>query len=342
MPPSVLIAIVNYRTAALVADCLASLDFEVRAYGNAKVIIADNDSGDGSIDEIANTIDQRGFRSWASVIPLPRNGGFAYGNNAILAPLLESDVRPDYVLLLNPDTTIFPGLIERLVSLFQTHPRAGIVGAHQQDPDGTPLCSSFRFPTALSELSAGLRLGLVSRLLQAWEVATGIPESAVQCDWVSGGCMMIDIAVFDAIGLMDEDYFLYFEETDFCLRARRVGFECWFSPDAKINHLGGQSTKVTGIHRKPSRRPQYWFDSRRRYFLKNRGRASAAAADALFLAGFAAWRVRRSIQGQEDRDPPRFLGDFWKNSVFMRGFELASPRAPVRDSSFFERLLYDH
>src|SRR5262249_7956361 len=98
----VLVVVVNYRTAALVVECLASLEAEIRSFAHASVVVADNDSRDGSFDVIATAVRQRGFESWARVVALPRNGGYAYGNNAVIGPALATGPRPDYVLLLNP------------------------------------------------------------------------------------------------------------------------------------------------------------------------------------------------------------------------------------------------
>jgi N-acetylglucosaminyl-diphospho-decaprenol L-rhamnosyltransferase len=319
--PRLLVAIVNYRTAELTVACLSSLEAQARA-ANVRVLVADNASGDGSYEVIAGAIRDRGWSDWASSLALPVNGGFASGNNAIVRAARERGEWFDYLLLLNPDTIVFPGALNELVRFATQHPKAGIVGGHQQAPDGTALCSSFGFPVPASELCNGLRFGPVSRLLSKWQTAGPIPETPTRCDWVSGGCMLISTAVLDAIGLLDEGYFLYFEETDFCLRAARAGFECWFVPDARIMHIGGQSTGVTGIHRKVTRMPQYWFDSRRRYFLKNHGVLFSSAVDGLYIAGYCAFRARAVVQPHINHDPPEMLADYWCNSVFVRGFSL--------------------
>ncbi len=102
-----LIVIVNYRTADLTVDCLRSLEAEVGP-ACAKVVVTDNLSGDDSVSKLQSAIESHRWQSWASLLPLPRNGGFAYGNNAGIRPALQSADPPDYVLLLNPDTIVRP------------------------------------------------------------------------------------------------------------------------------------------------------------------------------------------------------------------------------------------
>src|SRR5277367_5597369 len=93
--------------------------------------------------------------------------------------------------------------------------------------------------------------------------------AAHRTDWVNGASMMVRREVFDSIGLMDEKFFLYYEETDFCLRALEAGWPTWTVPSSRVVHLEGQSTGATGAIAKRKRVPKYWFDSRRRYFRKH-------------------------------------------------------------------------
>src|SRR5262249_45349062 len=153
-------------------------------------------------------------------------------------------------------------------------------------------------------------LGFVSKWLQSRLVAPPVRDDAHRIDWMAGASMLIRRAVFDAIGLMDERYFMYFEEVDFCLRARRSGWPGWYVPASHVGHLVGQSSGVTDTKRPAKRMPQYWFASRRRYFQKNHGLLYALLADCVFAAGFGLWRLRRRVQRKPDHDPPGFLGDF--------------------------------
>lgn len=310
------IVIVNYRTPGLVIDCLRSLVEEVRAVGECKVVVVENASGDGSTEKIQKAIQDEHWANWAEVLPVEKNLGFAGGNNAALRPLLAAQPPPDYVLLLNPDTVIRPGALRELVDFMEKHPEVGIAGSRLEDPDGTPQRSAFRFHTAPSEFEGGMKLGVVSRLLNGWVVAPPVEEQPHVTGWVAGASMIVRRQVFDAIGLMDEDYFLYFEETDFCLRALRAGWPCWYVPASRVVHLVGQASGVTDTKKPAKRVPRYWFESRRRYFRKNHGRLYAFAADVGWTTAFALWRVRRRLQGKPDTDPPNLLWDFVRFNFF--------------------------
>jgi GT2 family glycosyltransferase len=315
------VVIVNYRTPGLVVDCLRSLEAEVRAEEDCRVVVVENASGDDSAEVIGKAIEAHGWGGWSELMVVDRNLGFAGGNNAALRSLLAAPRPPDYVLLLNPDTVVRPGAVRALVEFLERHPKAGIAGSRLEDPDGTPQRSAFRFPTVWSEFENGIRIGFVSRILNSRVVAPPVEEQAHPTDWLAGASMLVRREVFDAVGLMDDDYFLYFEETDFCLRARRAGWRCWYVPASRVVHLVGQSSGVTDSKRPARRVPRYWFESRRRYFTKNHGPAYRLSADVAWAGGFALWRLRRRLQNKPDHDPPGYLGDFVR-------FNFLAPLAP--------------
>ena len=314
----VLVVIVNYRSAELTVDCLRSLAAERAAVPGLRVVVTDNCSPDDSVAQLAAAVAANGW-GWVTLQPLERNGGFAYGNNAAIRPALAGD-RPAYVLLLNPDTVLRPGGVAELVAFMASHPTVGLAGSRLEDPDGTPQISAFRFPTVASEFDRGVRLGLVSRLLRRKIVSPPVPTEAGPCDWVAGASLIVRPAVFDAVGLMDERHFMYFEEVDFCRAARRAGWPCWYVPASRVVHLVGAVSQLSDSRKHRKRRPAYWFESRRRYFLKH-GRAYAAAADAAFLVGFTLYRLRRAVQRKADTDPPQMWADSLRQSVFLRGWK---------------------
>jgi GT2 family glycosyltransferase len=313
-----LIVIVNYRTADLTINCLHSLVGEVKSLPGTQVVVVDNPSGDDSVARIQQAIATEGWQSWVSLVAAERNGGFAYGNNLAVRSALQSPNPPDYYWLLNPDTLVRPGSLKALVDFITRHPNVGIVGSSFEEADGKPWPFTFRFPTILSELDSGLQLGIVTKLLQKWTLVREMDNQPAPVDWLPGASMMIRREVFESVGLMDEAYFLYYEETDFCLQARRAGWSCWYVPQSRIMHIAGQSTGVTVRNAEPKRLPQYWFDSRRRYFMKNHGWLYSAVADATWLAGYVLWRCRRVIQRKPDTDPPHLLEDFLRNTVFVK------------------------
>lgn len=322
----ILVVVLNYRTADLTIACLRSVAPHVALLPNMHVVVTDNASGDGSAERIGKVISGENMSSWAELMALPKNGGYAYGNNAAVRPALASATPPDYVLLLNPDTVLRPNAIQALVQFMREHPNCGIAGSRLEDPDGTPQTSAFNFPSPWSELDRGLQLGVVARLIEHKLVRRPIPDHACAVDWVAGASMLVRREVFDQVGLIDEAYFLYFEEVDFLLRAKRAGFETYYVPDSRVVHHVGASTGVSD-HRKAAKRvPDYWFDSRRRYFLKNHGALGAAAADVAWLFGFSLHSLRQRVLPKDANDPPHVLEDFFRNGVWRRGVSIEPAR----------------
>jgi GT2 family glycosyltransferase len=315
--PTTLVAIVNYRTGKLVVDCLRSLEPEMQTLPGSRVLVVDNNSPDDSADVIAAAIEDNGWSTFASLHRSPVNGGFSFGNNVAVRPALQTATPPTYYWLLNPDTRIYPGALRELMKFMDAHPRAGISGSGLEGEDGVRWPFAFRFPSFWSELDSGLRLGPVTALLKKHVVAQRMGDDAEAVDWLPGASMLVRREVFEQIGMMDEGYFLYFEETDFCLQARRAGWENWYVPQSRVMHISGQSTGVTGKQAERRRLPKYWFDSRRRYFTKNHGWLYAAGTDLAWMLGFMAWRVRRLIQRKPDSDPPHMLADFATNSALL-------------------------
>ena len=317
MNPRVGIVVVNYRTADLAVACLRSLLPEAATLPGMRVVVVDGASGDGSASRIAAAVEGEGWGAWVSVLPLAENRGFSAGNNAGIDFLRRRSIVPDWFLLLNPDTVVRAGAVQALLDRGSSHPGIGIVGSRLEDPDGTPQRSAFRFHSASGELERGVRLSLVSRLLASRMVVLPQPETACRVDWVSGASLLVRRELLDEIGGLDEGFFLYFEEVDFCLRAARAGWECWHEPSSRVVHLGGQSTGVdpTDTSRVP---PAYVFESRRRYFVKNHGRAYAAIADINWIAGHLLWRVRARLGHPSRRAAPGLLRAFLKHSALSR------------------------
>ena len=237
-------------------------------------------------------------------------------------------------LLLNSDTEVRRGAL-RIVVDFMEAIRLALPALESRIPTVASWPVLLRFITPVSQLVSGLRLGFVDRLLPGCVVARRMNQDGpAQVDWVAGASMIIRRQVIDAIGLLDEGYFLYFEEADFCLRARQVGWPCWYVPKSRVMHIGGESSGLSGISGKShgaesnvklSRVPTYWFESRRRYFMKNFGLGGAIAADFAFSLGYALWRIRRFIQRKPDVDPPHMLADLLRHSVLFRRQKSINP-----------------
>ena len=327
MPMKLLVVIVNYRVAHLTIDCLRSVAEEIGRVPGTHVAVCENGTGDDSAARIQRAIDDNHWASWCTLTAISPNLGFTGGNNAILKPAMESPDPPQYFLLLNADTIVRPNAIKALVDYMDQNPHVGIAGSRLEDPDGTPQRSAFRFQTPISEFEGNLRFGPVSRLLERWVVAPPVKDQAFKTDWVSGASMIIRREVLRDIGLLDDGFYTYFDDIDLCFNAQKAGWPTWYVPASRVVHLVGQTT---GISRKSSRRqPQYLFEARRRYFLKNYGPFFAAMADAGMIIGLAAWKVRVLVTGKEDPTPPHIFRDSIRHSVFLTGFKLRNVQNPA-------------
>ena len=307
------VVIVTYKTAQLTIDSLRSVERE-RAMSQLKirVVVVDNASGD--LPAISQAVDFNGWASWVSLVAAPKNGGFAYGNNLGIQHAYN-DVAPDYVYLLNPDAQVRQGAIGALVRFLETHVEVGIAGSSFEELDGSDWPIAFRFPGILSELDDGLTFGPAARLLRRWAVAQRMSKIAQPIDWICGASMLVRPEVFAAIGGMDENYFLYFEETDFCYRAKQAGFATWYVPESRVMHIRGQSTTVTDLTKGPRRMPGYWWESRRRYYAVTLGIGYAIVIDLVTaLARSLGW-LKRTLLGRGHTAVPYFVRDLARQTV---------------------------
>jgi N-acetylglucosaminyl-diphospho-decaprenol L-rhamnosyltransferase len=308
----VAVVIVSYRSANLTIDCLRSIEIERATPGmRIRAIVVDNACGDSP--QIARTVDANGW-SWVTIIEAPTNGGFAYGNNVAFQRAYD-DGPPAYIHMLNPDTLVRRGAIGALVHFLEANPNVGIAGSSFENLDGSDWPIAFRFPSLLSEFEAGLQFGLATRVLQPWVVARKMSPVPQPIDWVAGASMMVRRAVLDSIGGFDENYFLYFEETDFCFRAKKAGFTTWYVPESRVMHIAGQSTKLTERNAALKRLPSYWFESRRRYFAVTYGMRYAMAVDIVALLAHSLGFLKRIAQRRTDGVVPRFVADLAQHST---------------------------
>lgn len=304
--PSVLTVILNYRTGEMTLRALADAVVAMAGIPGG-IVVVDNDSRDGSFELLRDAVAAAGWDrdGRVRVIASGRNGGYGAGNNVGIRAGLPDGASPDFVYVLNSDAFPEPEAIGRLREYLAAHPGVGFAGSHILGEDGVAHQTAFRFPSIASELEGAARFGPLSRLLARHSVALPLPEVASEVDWLAGASVMMRGRMLDAIGLFDEGFFLYYEETDFFLRARRAGWRAFYVPGSRVLHLGSVSTGMGDWRRTP----RYWFDSRLRYFTKNYGAAYAGAATLAHLTGGLVWQARRLITRQPPCDPPQFLSD---------------------------------
>ena len=309
------VVMVNFRTPDLVISGLYALQNERKKFTNLNVLIVDNLSGDDSILKITGVINTNGWNHWVKLEAAPKNGGYAYGNNLGFKALMDWQKEMDYYWMLNPDTEVLPGATEAMIECLCRHPMA-IAGSRLQDRDGTVQASSFNYPSLISEMCSGFGLGFLDKFFSSCIVRQPIPEEETQVGWLAGASLMFSKNVFQKLGFLDEVYFLYFEEVDYLLKAKRKGIFCRYVPSSKVVHEMGASTGISDSRKKQKRKPTYWFESRSRYFAKNHGRFYSFSADFVWVVGYISWSLRKSITDPEamSMQPPHFLMDFIKNS----------------------------
>jgi len=229
------IVIVNYNTEKLLRSCLES----VYAGANGTPLdiwVVDNSSRDNSVAMLKSLFPM------VRVIRNPSNVGFSRANNVVI-----SQSRSDYVLLLNPDTLIIDDAIERVVKFMKEHPEVGIAGCKVLNRDGTLQLAcrrSIPTPEVAFYRATGLsKLFPKSRVMARYNMTYEDPDQAHEVDAVSGAFLMIRRQVVEQIGPLDERFFMYGEELDWCLRAKRAGWSVMYYPEARIVHYKGESTK---------------------------------------------------------------------------------------------------
>jgi GT2 family glycosyltransferase len=198
----------------------------------ADVIVVDNESSDGTADLVATEFPE------ARVV-WSRNLGFPHGNNRAL---LTCDAR--YVLFLNPDTEIVEGTFEQLVEAMDARPTVGLIGVRQVTPDGQVDRTIRQFPNALRALGDALaleRLRHRPRWLGERELDRSAYDREICCDWTSGSFMLVRREAIESAGFMDERYFMYSDETDFCRRIKTAGWEIRHLPSMTILHHDGKA-----------------------------------------------------------------------------------------------------
>ena len=227
------IIIVNWNTRDLLRSCLRSV-CEQSGKVEYEAIVVDNASTDGSAEMVRNDFPQ------ATLIENSENRGFAAANNQGM-----TIAKGRYVLLLNSDTVILDNAIERVLSFADVHPEAAVIGCRVLNPDRTLQPTCFMFPSILNMMLLSSYLYKLlprSRFFGRERMTWWDRSDTHEVDVVTGCFMLVRREAIEQIGMMDEQFFMYGEETDWCYRFKQAGWKMMFTPDAEIIHLGGQST----------------------------------------------------------------------------------------------------
>jgi len=268
------IIIVNYKSSKDISECLDSIIKHEKNYTKYEFIIVDNNSDDPGLPQLAKNF------PFAKIINADKNGGFAYGNNIGI-----SRAGGDYIFLLNPDTYLTDNSIEKLYERIRKDKSTGIIGPMLLFPDGSN--QSYYLPKSYFTLWR-----LFCERFYLYRIFKRFPlfnsyyrtymdysnETAVE--QVSGAALLFRKEILKETGLLDENYFMYFEESDFCLQAARHNIKQLYYPGSRIIHKGGLDSE-SGWERSSS-----WFtESFKYYFKKNYSFATYYSALILFALG---------------------------------------------------------
>lgn len=237
------ISIVSWNTRDVLDQCLKSVYDNTQGI-EFEVIVVDNASSDDTVQMVRDKYPQ------VRLIVNTENVGFARANNQALA--VSSG---DHFALLNPDTVVQPNALNRLVAFCSSQPQCGACGPMLLNPDETLQPSWAALPSLRQEV-----LGRQDRAIDSTDYSSLGPAELSNMDpfsvgWLGGACLVVLRSVIDLVGPMDEGYFMYCEETDWCWRIAQAGFGIYYVPSASVVHLGGQSSKQTAL------KCQLWLQS---------------------------------------------------------------------------------
>ena len=224
------IIIVAWNSKPFLGACLGSIIGSGSSH-TRELVVVDNGSTDGSAELVRKVAPD------VRLIINKRNEGFAAANNSALS-LMKSR----YALLLNPDTVVLPGALDAMVDYMDINGHIWALGPMMLNGDGSPQLTGVRFPTNWNIFAETLFLDRMfprSEWLGAHRELYRDLTVPRRVDYVQGSCLLLRSAVLDRVGTLDEQFFMYFEETDWCYRVNDAGGEVWFYPTARVTHFGG-------------------------------------------------------------------------------------------------------
>ncbi|MDT7971791.1 MAG: glycosyltransferase family 2 protein [Armatimonadota bacterium] len=253
--PILSVVIVSWNVREDLRECLRSLWRNGEGLA-MEVIVVDNASDDGTAEMVRQEFPQ------VRLVVNERNLGYTKANN--IGIHLS---RGKFVLLLNPDTVVHEGALRALIACAEAHPEAGIIGAKLLNPDGSIQRSARSFPDIGAGLFRNTLLGHLfpnNPFVRRYLLTDFGYDAVREVDWVSGAAMLVRREVFERIGLLDEGFWAYCEDVDFCWRARQAGFAVLFCPDAVITHKIGRSSDQKLVACLIQHHKSMW-----RFYLKN-------------------------------------------------------------------------
>lgn len=273
------IVIINYKTPNLVVDVLESLKTEVDSL-SMKVVVVDNNSQGSSLNILNTWIVENNSAEWIKLIDAGVNTGFSGGNNIGI-----KSVKAQNYLLLNSDTVVRPGTIKQLLEAADQYQEAGLISPRLEWENGEAQESCFNYHSPLSEFISSAGTGFIESFLKKYVVSKPISDEPKYYQWCSFACILIKSEVIKKIGLLDDKYFMYFEDVAFSYQANLAGWKILNIPSASVVHLRGGSSPVKSQKKMRKPIPRYYYESRTRYFHQVYGHFGLLSANLLWSLG---------------------------------------------------------
>lgn len=269
------VIIVSWNVQPLLRACLHSVAAESGGLA-LQVIVVDSASSDGSADMVAAEF------PWVTLIRCHENVGFPRGNNIGIAA-----ANGRFVLLLNPDTVVHDQALLKMVQYLEAHPAVGVVGAQLLNEDGSVQSSRRRFPTLITGFveSSWLQAWAPTAVLSHYYAQDLADDQISQVDWVMGACLMTRQPIVQQVGGLDEGYFMYSEELDWCQRIKAAGWQVVYLPTAQVTHFQGKSSDQV-----VAQRHIYFNRAKLRYYRKYHGRLAATLLRLFLLCSYV-WQI---------------------------------------------------
>ena len=266
------VIIVSYNTESLLRNSLAAVPDAV-GHIETETIVVDNNSPDSSADMVAEEFPK------VRLVRSKDNLGFAAANN-----LAINQTDSDYVILLNPDTEAAPGSLATLIQFLESHPDAGACGPMLLNSDGSLQKNGARFPSLMGEFLAvsGLKRLAAHRCEMRYGYGRDDFERDCEVDSISGACIVVRRTVIEKVGPLDPDFFMFYEEVEWCHRIRRRGWKVYYVPEARVTHHWMGSVKQS-----PKRMTSQLFRSQPLYYRKTSGPLAARLSMAIMVIGMS-------------------------------------------------------
>ncbi len=291
----VAVSIINYRTADLTIAAVKSARDDLGDRSDARIVVVDNASGDGSAEAIETWMAETGDPR-LSLVRSSRNSGFSAGHNQGLNAVPGAE----YYLILNSDALLHPGFFDAILAAADSHPEAGLFAPEIDGGDDEIQHSCFRAHGPASELIRAARTGIVSRILARHVIHLPLPPDPEKIEWASFACILLRSEMIDDIGQMDDGYFLYFEDSEYCVRARRGGWKIMPVPGARATHFRGGSGPIKTLSEERKRLPPFYWRARNRFLRQTHGPLGPVTTNLAWCLGRVICRMR-PLFGREVR-----------------------------------------